>query len=146
MKKQYKELFFNNPKPILYDEWQDAIKIWGAIRKDCNDHLESVGEYILTGSSSKEVDTPHSGIGRITEITMFPMTLWETGESNGSISLSKIIEDDTYNFDGVMSKLSLEELFFSVCRVGWPRCMALNGEPTKLEYDIVAEVLPWCTV
>lgn len=127
------KLFFNNPKPILFDEWQDAIKIWGAIRKDCDDHPESVGEYILTGSSSKKVDTPHTGTGRITEITMLPMTLWETGESNGSISLSKIIEDDTYNFDGVMSNLSLEELFFAVCRGGWPRCMALKSESAKLE-------------
>lgn len=127
------KLFFNNPKPILFDEWQDAIKMWGAIRKDCDDHPESVGEYILTGSSSKKIDTPHTGTGRITEITMFPMTLWETGESNGSISLSAIIEDETYDFDGATSKLSLEELFFSVCRGGWPRCMALKSESAKLE-------------
>lgn len=126
-------LFLKNPKPILFDEWQDAIKIWGTIRKDCDDNPEHVGEYYLTGSSSRKVDTPHTGTGRITEVTMFPMTLWETGESNGSISLSKILEDKTYEFDGALSNLSLEELFVAVCRGGWPRCMAIKDETAKLE-------------
>ncbi len=127
------KLFLKNPKPILFDEWQDAIKIWGTIRKDCDDNPEHVGEYYLTGSSSRKVDTPHTGTGRITEVTMFPMTLWETGESNGTISLSKILEDETYEFDGALSNLSLEELFVAVCRGGWPRCMALQDEAAKLE-------------
>ncbi|MGN0317528.1 MAG: ATP-binding protein [Lachnospira sp.] len=127
------KLFFKNEKPILFDEWQDAIKIWGAIRKDCDDNPENVGNYYLTGSSSKKIKTPHTGTGRITEITMFPMTLWETGESNGRISLSKIVEDETYEFDGALSDLSLEELFFIVCRGGWPRCMALKSKAAQLE-------------
>lgn len=126
-------LFLKNPKPILFDEWQDAIKIWGTIRKDCDDNPENVGEYFLTGSSSKKVKTPHTGTGRITEVTMYPMTLCETGESNGTISLSKIIEDERYEFDGALSNLSLEELFFVVCRGGWPRCLALKNETAKLE-------------
>lgn len=127
------KLFLKNPKPILFDEWQDAAKIWGTIRKDCDDNPENVGEYYLTGSSSKKVDTPHTGTGRITEITMYPMTLWETGESNGSISLSKILEDETYDFDGSLSQLTLEDLFFASCRGGWPRSMALKSESAKLE-------------
>ena len=127
------KLFLKNKKPILFDEWQDASKIWGTIRKDCDDHPEHVGEYYLTGSSSKKVETPHTGTGRITEVTMFPMTLWETGESNGQISLSRLVEDEAYAFEGVMSSLSLEELFFAVCRGGWPRCMALKTDAAKLE-------------
>ena len=127
------KLFLKNKKPILFDEWQDASKIWGTIRKDCDDHPEHVGEYYLTGSSSKKVETPHTGTGRITEVTMFPMTLWETGESNGQISLSRLVEDETYAFEGAMSNLSLEELFFAVCRGGWPRCMALKTDAAKLE-------------
>ena len=119
------KLFLKNQKPILFDEWQDATKIWGTIRKDCDDNPEHVGEYYLTGSSSKKIETPHTGTGRITEVIMFPMTLWETGESNGLISLSKIVEDEAYDFDGAMSDLTLEDLFFVVCRGGWPRCMAL---------------------
>ena len=127
------KLFLKNPKPILFDEWQDATKIWGTIRKDCDDHPENVGEYYLTGSSSKKVETPHTGTGRITEVTMLPMTLWETGESNGQISLSNILTDESYDFDGVLSSLKLEDLFFTVCRGGWPRCMALKNNDAKLE-------------
>ncbi len=126
-------LFLKNEKPILFDEWQDAVKIWGTIRKDCDDYPENVGEYYLTGSSGKKVDVPHTGTGRISELTMFPMTLWETGESNGNISLSQIVEDEKYDFDGVSSTLSIEELFFSSCRGGWPRCLALKKESSKLE-------------
>ena len=127
------KLFLNNPKPILFDEWQDAPKVWGTIRKDCDDNPDHIGEYYLTGSSSKKVDTPHTGTGRITELIMYPMTLWETGESNGTISISKIIEDKEYEFEGAMSTLTLEELFFAVCRGGWPRCMALKSDKAKLE-------------
>ena len=126
-------LLLKNKKPILFDEWQDAPKIWGAIRKDCDDNPESTGEYYLTGSSAKKVDTPHTGTGRITSVTMFPMTLYETGESNGTISISKILDDPTYNFDGASSTLSLEKLFFAACRGGWPRCLAIKSEKAKLE-------------
>ena len=127
------KLFLKNVKPILFDEWQDASKIWGTIRKDCDDNPENVGEYYLTGSSSKKIDKPHTGTGRITEVTMYPMTLWETGESNGAISMSKVVGDESYDFDGVMSDTSLEDLFVAACRGGWPRCMALKSEKAKLE-------------
>lgn len=126
-------LFFNNQKPILFDEWQDAPKVWGAIRKNCDDNPESIGEYFLTGSTSKHVETHHTGTGRITEITMYPMTLWETGESNGSISMSKIFEDPNYSIEGKLSSLTLSDLFYAVSRGGWPRCLAINDKQAKLE-------------
>lgn len=127
------KLFLKNPKPILFDEWQDAPKIWGTIRKACDDNPESVGEFYLTGSSSKKINTPHTGTGRITEVTMYPMTLFETGESNGSISLFKLLEDEAYDIDGLTTDIKLEDLFFTVCRGGWPRCMALSKDSAKLE-------------
>lgn len=127
------KLFLKNPKPILFDEWQDAVKIWGTLRKDCDDNPESVGQYFLTGFASKKIDTPHTGTGRITEIVMYPMTLWETGESNGRISLSKMMEDADYDIDGVTSDVCLEQLFFAACRGGWPRCLALPRDSAKLE-------------
>lgn len=126
-------LFLRNTKPILFDEWQDAPKIWGTIRKDCDDHPEAVGEYYLTGSTSKDVDTPHTGTGRITELTMYPMTLWETGESTGEISLSKLLTDPSYEIDGHIAKVTLEQLFYAACRGGWPRCLAIGNERAKLE-------------
>ena len=112
------KLFLKNPKPILFDEWQDAVKIWGTIRKACDDNPENVGEFYLTGSASKKINTPHTGTGRITEVTMYPMTLFETGESNGKISLSKILEDENYDIDGILSETNLEQLFFAACRGG----------------------------
>ena len=126
-------LFFRNEKPILFDEWHDAPKVWGAIRKDCDDHPESVGEYYLTGSSSRKIETPHTGTGRISELVMYPMTLWETGESNGSISLSALIDDPQYDIDGCISKATLDDLFYAACRGGWPRCLAIQDKLAKLE-------------
>ncbi len=126
------KLFLKNEKPILFDEWQDAPKIWGTIRKDCDDNPESVGEYYLTGSTSKKIDTPHTGTGRISEITMYPMTLFETGDSNGRISLSKLFEDD-YDIDGVTCDIELEDLFYIICRGGWPRCLAIKDNEAKLQ-------------
>ena len=126
-------LLLKNPKPILFDEWQDAPKLWGAIRKDSDDHPESVGEYYLTGSTSQKVSTPHTGTGRISELLLYPMTLFETGESNGSISLSGLFADEQYEMDGKTGNIALEDLFFAACRGGWPRCLALNDNYAKLE-------------
>ena len=126
-------LFLRNEKPILFDEWQDAPKIWGTIRKACDDDPEAVGEYYLTGSTSKDVDTPHTGTGRISNLTMYPMTLFETGESNGLVSLTAMLQDESYVIDGKMSTVSLEELFFAVCRGGWPRCLSIKKPEAKLE-------------
>ena len=126
-------LFLRNEKPILFDEWQDAPKIWGTIRKACDDNPEAVGEYYLTGSTSKDVDTPHTGTGRISNLTMYPMTLFETGESNGLVSLTAMLQDESYVIDGKMSTVSLEELFFAVCRGGLPRCLSIKKPEAKLE-------------
>ena len=126
-------LFFNNEKPILFDEWQDAPKIWGAIRKDCDDNPSSVGEYYLTGSTSKRIETHHTGTGRISEMIMYPMTLWETGESNGSVSLSRLFDDGSYEIDGRISTVTLPDLFYAAARGGWPRCLAIKSREAKLE-------------
>ena len=127
------KLFLKNEKPILFDEWQDAPKIWGSIRKDCDDHPDAVGEYYLTGSSSRKIETPHTGTGRISEVMLYPMTLWETGESNGLISLGSMFSDESYDIDGAKNPLELEDLFYAVCRGGWPRCLSLKSQRAKLE-------------
>lgn len=125
-------LLLSNDKPILFDEWQDAPKIFGAIRKDCDDHPDAFGEYYLTGSSSKKIHTPHTGTGRISQITMFPMTLSETGESNGTVSLTDLICGKG-DIDGKKSELVFEDLIYAACRGGWPRCLEIKEKPAKLE-------------
>jgi predicted AAA+ superfamily ATPase len=127
------KLLLNNEKPILFDEWQDAPKLWGTIRKNCDDNPESTGEFYLTGSSSKKIDTPHTGTGRISEIKMYPMTLWEFGDSVGNVSLSEMIDRDGYEFEGNKSELSFEELIFAACRGGWPRCLIFKDRQEALE-------------
>ena len=126
-------LLLNNEKPILFDEWQDAPKIWGTIRKYCDDNPESTGEYYLTGSSSKKINTPHTGTGRISELKMYPMTLWESGESAGNISISGIFEDDGVLPEGKISELKLEDLIYAACRGGWPRSLAFKKKELSLE-------------
>ena len=79
------------------------------------------------------MDTPHTGTGRISELVMYPMTSYEMGESKGSISLTSILEDKDYHFDGQLCETKLENLFFTVCRGGWPRCLAIKSDAAKLK-------------
>lgn len=118
-------------KPRLFDEWQDAPKLWGAIRKDVDDSGLN-GQYILTGSSSREVQTPHTGTLRISQLLMYPMSLYESEESNGVVSLLALFNHPE-KFDGCESQLSIEQLIFAICRGGWPKALLNQSERAKLE-------------
>lgn len=124
--------FLLNDKPILFDEWQDIPAIWDVIRKDCDDYPEGFGSYYLTGSTSKKVKTAHTGTLRISEIKMYPMTIYEMGESNGLISLSELFKDEKYDISGKINKLDINELFYIVCRGGWPRTLLIEEREDKL--------------
>ncbi len=113
-------------KPRLFDEWQDAPKLWGTIRKDIDDSGLN-GQYILTGSTSQETDTPHTGTLRISQLLMYPMSLYESDESNGTVSLMELFNAPD-SFDGCESDLSVDDLIFAICRGGWPRAL-LNSTP-----------------
>lgn len=118
-------------RPRLFDEWQDAPKLWGTIRKDIDDTGLN-GQYILTGSSSKDVETPHTGTLRISQLQMYPMSLYESEESNGTVSLCSLFNDPEH-FDGCESDLSVGELIFAICRGGWPRALFNETPRSKLE-------------
>lgn len=113
--------------PRLIDEWQIAPKLWDAVRFEV-DHRKDLGQFILTGSAvppdTKEVT--HSGTGRFTWLTMRPMSLFESGESSGDVSLSEIFNGNT-DVDGV-SELSIEKLAFVSCRGGWPQSIGMREE------------------
>lgn len=117
-------------KPRLFDEWQDAPKIWGAIRKAVDDSPE-VGLYILTGSTSKTVETPHTGTLRISSMQMYPMSLFESGESNGSVSLRELF-DKPESFEGCHSDLDIDGIINAICRGGWPSTFKIKSEKAKL--------------
>ncbi len=113
--------------PRLIDEWQLAPKLWDAIRFEV-DHRGELGQFVLTGSAVP-VDTreiTHSGTGRFTWLTMRPMSLYESGESTGEVSLQSLFEGAT-DIDGG-SDISIDYLAFLVCRGGWPQAVDMRDE------------------
>lgn len=123
-------------KPRLFDEWQDAPKIWGAIRKSIDDE-QLIGAYILTGSSSNKVRTPHTGTLRIDRMKMYPMSLYESGDSNGQVSLRELF-DHPDSFSSCQSDLDIDHLKYVICRGGWPSIFNIREDRAKLR---VAESL-----
>lgn len=118
--------------PRLIDEWQIVPNLWDAVRVSVDRRNES-GLYILTGSNSiDKTSIMHTGTGRIDTLNMYPMSLFETGESNGSISLSALFRDEKALDDGCQAELSIDELIFAACRGGWPSALFKNSDKSKL--------------
>ena len=117
-------LLLEGDKPRLIDEWQLVPKLWNAVRYSV-DNIGLPNQYILTGSATPtEDDTIHSGVGRFAFITMKPMTLFESGDSNGKISLSNIVKGNR-NIDGIKTDLTYERIAYVLCRGGWPNAINL---------------------
>lgn len=115
--------------PRLIDEWQMAPVLWDAVRSMV-DQRGVNGQFILTGSTVvDESQIMHSGTGRIAQIDMNPMSLYESKESTGEISLKLLFQGQ--DFEGASSKLSVEELVFALCRGGWPASIG-KSEKTAL--------------
>lgn len=106
--------------PRLIDEWQTVPDIWNQVKADLDEDYV-FGKYILTGSSTPvdKTDIRHSGAGRIAPVKMRPMTLLESGESDGSVSLSKLFDGLGYK-TVADNKFSIDDLAFLICRGGWP--------------------------
>lgn len=113
--------------PRLIDEWQLAPKLWDAIRFQV-DHRGLMGQFILTGSSvpADTSEITHSGTGRFTWLTMRPMSLYESGDSSGDVSLRSLFNSQT-DIDGE-SHLDIERLAFLTCRGGWPQSIKMRDE------------------
>lgn len=113
--------------PRVIDEWELAPELWDAARFEVDHRDEHVGQFIFTGSAvPKEKDKEkmfHSGAGRFDWITMRPMSLWESGDSTGDVSITDL-------FDGAMpegtSSVDLDRLAFLTCRGGWPGALTLS--------------------
>lgn len=113
--------------PRLIDEWQLAPKLWDTIRFEV-DHRHEQGLFILTGSAvpPKTDDIHHSGTGRFTWITMRPMSLFESGESNGQVSLESLFDKEK-DIEGI-NPLSIDDVAYLACRGGWPLASTMSGE------------------
>jgi len=135
-------LLLEGPTPRLIDEWQLAPQLWDAVRFEV-DRRDEFNQFILTGSSTPLADMPtsHSGTGRISRMLMRPMTLWESGDSNGSIDLAEMFRIQ----EGVTvkSELDITKLAYLICRGGWPKAIGLSEKIALSQardyYDAVIE-------
>lgn len=130
------KLLLQGDNPRLIDEWQSAPQLWDAIRFEV-DHRNSEGLFILTGSAvpADISKIRHSGAGRFGWLTMRPMSLWESGESTGDVSLEKLFSPN-YKIEG-HSNLTFEDLVYVICRGGWPG--AVNKKSKKASLMLVQE-------
>jgi len=132
-------LILKGKNPRLIDEWQLAPKLWDAVRFEVDQRGEP-GQFILTGSAvppdTKEIS--HSGTGRFSWLTMRPMSLYESGESNGSVSIADLFEGKKAS--GI-NDIDIYKLAFLICRGGWPGAISFNDEialdQAKDYYDAV---------
>lgn len=136
------EQLLEGETPHLIDEWQLAPQLWDAIRYEV-DHREALGQFILTGSAvpadTSKID--HSGTGRFARLTMRPMSLWESGDSTGDVSLQALFEGEE-QVRG-FSDFELGDIAYLICRGGWPRAVDMDKDITldqaKDYVDSVAE-------
>ena len=143
-------LLLRGEKPRLIDEWQTAVVLWDAVRFAV-DKEPAKGQYILTGSVIVDDDKDgmsdsadrmeHTGTGRISNMRMRTMSLFESGESNGTVSLKSLFEGNM-EIEAV-SDLTIEDIAYAICRGGWPAAMDMDRDDA-LEvaynyYDSIAE-------
>lgn len=114
--------------PRLIDEWQLAPQLWDAIRYEV-DHREGEGHFILTGSAvpADRSKITHSGVGRFSWLTMRTMSLFESGDSSGEISLSRLFEGVNEEIFSE-NKIGIDHLAWLICRGGWPRATTLDSD------------------
>lgn len=132
--KQYLTMVEISPKqllkgdvPRLIDEWQMAPKLWDAVRFEV-DHRDELGQFILTGSAvpASYDEIHHTGTGRFAWLMMRPMSLFESGESNGSVSIKNLFSaPETIEGENA---LSLNDVAFLACRGGWPGAVGMDEE------------------
>ena len=143
IKKQYqilatisKDEVLKGEKPILFDEWHEVPEIWDFIRLDIDENNYK-GAYLLTGSTKKQnITTSHTGTGRINSVYMRPMSLYETGESNGLISLKELFSQPP--LVPVKSNITIDNIAHCICRGGWPGSLDLNKD---LQLEIPKDLL-----
>jgi len=135
-------MLLDGDTPRLIDEWQLAPQLWDAVRFEI-DKRDAFNQFILTGSTvpSADMSTSHTGTGRISRMVMRPMTLFESGESNGSISLGDLFNEQT-NI-AVKSEIDIRRLAYLICRGGWPKAVGQSEKVALTQafdyYDAVVE-------
>ena len=125
-------LLLNGRNPRLIDEWQEIPILWDAVRNFVDEKNET-GLFILTGSNSIDRNNiMHSGTGRISRLRMDTMSLYESGESNGEVSLSDLFDHPSMELEAE-SELEIEQIIFAACRGGWPGQFSRKTDMAKLQ-------------
>lgn len=127
-------LLLKGDTPRLIDEWQVAPVLWDTVRHAV-DERNSKGQFILTGSTVIEDnngEVMHTGTGRISKMPMYPMSLFESKESTGAISLRKLFDESGYDIDGELSAMTVENLIRAACRGGWPAALDVASPEAQL--------------
>ena len=134
--------------PRLIDEWQEVPSLWDAVRATV-DETGGRGMFVLTGSAvpprvdeeDARREVRHTGTGRIARLTMRPMTIWESGDANGTVSFADLFEGK--DVAGETNELQLEDVAELICRGGWPGAMGLKGRaargPAKEYFEAICE-------
>ena len=126
-------LLLKGEQPKLIDEWQDAPMIWDAVRTAVDNAGGKPGQFILTGSNTVDkTKIRHTGTGRITRMKIYPMSLWESLESSGEVSIQELFDNPNYDIDGASSKLDIPELIMAACRGGWPATLQMPAKASML--------------
>lgn len=132
------KLLLRGDTPRLIDEWQIAPKFWDAVRNEV-DKRDEDGQFILTGSSVPPSydEIFHTGTGRFAWLKLRTMSLWESGDSTGEVSLEKLFATDKneYFVEGV-NPIDLERLAFLTCRGGWPKALNKKTDKAALQQAI----------
>ncbi len=132
-------LLLEGEPPLLLDEWQMAPVLWDAVRFAV-DKRGLMGQFILTGSTTPSDNlTVHSGTGRIARMRMRPMSLYESNESNGKVSLSNLFDGETDI--GAKSTLTIEQTANAICRGGWPSAVISRKQFPQMAMNYVDAVI-----
>lgn len=137
--RQYKALadigdksLFNGEKPLLFDEWQKIPDLWDYIRNEI-DETKGKGIFLLTGSAKPQEDKGrHSGVGLIKKVQMRTMSLWESRESSGEVSLEKLFNSNQ-KITGV-NKHDLSDIAYILCRGGFPESITEKNKELSLNF------------
>ena len=138
MTRQYQQMAEISPNtllegetPRLIDEWQIAPNLWNTVRYEV-DNRDEFGQFILTGSAVPHEfdDSMHTGTGRISRLLMRPMSLFESRDSSGEVSLKNLFEGENIT---AVDETCFEKIAFLICRGGWPRSIGLNEKPALFQ-------------
>ena len=138
MTRQYQQMAELSPNtllkgetPRLIDEWQISPNLWNAVRYEV-DNRDEFGQFILTGSAVPNGfdDSMHTGTGRISKLLMRTMSLFESKDSSGEVSIKDLFKGENIS---VINETSLEKIAFFICRGGWPKAIGLDEKPALFQ-------------